>query len=347
MPNKKKSSNNSDILHIISIIFLIIIIGVIIYLIYDTLKGKGEFFSVIKTIENYEMKLSDNANLDQYRDNEKTFQSDLKNNTTAYESSLNVANTEFSKYKSNYEKLDVTDLESQLQKTNTTISDINGNISKITKSEEIQPIITTLQTLVESLQPIKDRAQTKKSIIDELKKDNTTVSNLLKTASDNATLVIRDITQGNLLRGAFDKNYAPKVKPKIDAAKTALTSITIEGKNQTEKQILETSKDRLNKTINDLETVLNTASTKLDHTKYLEQKNDTETKKTKLDQDKKTIDGYAVLFDDMISKIDEVSSTCISYQSNLPKIKDALEKMKDVIVNYEELVKFNNEISQL
>jgi len=351
MASSRKSTNSksNDILHIGVIIFLVIIICIIIYLIYKTLKGKGEFFEIVKTIEHYEMKLNTDATLDQYKESEKSFQTDLKKDITSYDTSYSAANDAYNKYNTDYTSISVSvkDLQKSLDTVNSTISSINSQISTPT-TENVTSAKSSLDALVTSLGPIQTDATAKKTLATDLQTRGTTVNTLLQTAYGNANIVINDINEGNKIRDAFTNNYVKTfIQPKITAAESALKTINITGKTDVENQIITTSKAKLGDTIKNINAVVETAKTQLDHSKYISQRDSISAQQKIVDTNKTTLGTYITALAGIITSIQTIQDTCQSYQTNLPKIGDALNNMSQVILNYNDLLKFNSDILAL
>lgn len=348
MASSKKLNKSNDILHIFAIILLVIIICIIIYLIYKTLKGKGEFFQIIKTIENFEMKLSTDATLDQYKISEKAFQDDLKKDLSLYDTSYLEANEAYNKYNSDYSSIAIEDLQKRLDNVNSTISTINTQISNISTTESANIAKSSLDTLLISLEQIQKDTTDKKSLSTDLQKRGITVNELLQKASDNANIVINDINEGNKIRSFFTTNYInPFVLPKINAAQDALKEIDIKGKTEVENQIITSSKIKLEDTIKNINDVVATAEKQLDHSSYNIQKDKINKDIQNIETNKKTLTSYINIFNGILTNIQNIQDTCTSYQTNLQKIGNALTKLSQVILNYNELVKFNNDILAL
>lgn len=346
MTSSRKSnssgSKSNDILHILTIIFLVIIIGVIIYLIYKTLKGKGEFFKLMNTIENYTMTLTEtDKTLDPYKENQMKFKSDLTADVSTYTASFDAATNEYGSYNTDYNSLKTDDLQKKLDAVNSKITTINSQISNIKDSSEADSALKDLNTLISSLSSLNSDITKTQESAKALQSKNKTVADLLLKASENAKIVINDINEGNKIKQAFTDNYAkPVVQPKIDAAKTALEKIDAVGNSDTEKQIISTSKSKLQGTIDSLDKLIKDASTKLDNSSYIAQRDTITTQKTQVDDNKKTIDSYVELLSKISTQLQTIEDTCSSYQTNLPKISVSLENMSKLITNSDELTNF-------
>lgn len=318
-------------------------------MIYKQLKGKSEFFKNINTLEHYTMNLtSTDTTLDKYKANEQAFQSDYKKDLDAYNTSKSAADSAYASYNTEYSSIDISGFQKRLDTVNTTISTINVQIGKITTSKNVTDAKTALDTLIATLAPIQTDAAEKKTTATSLQTRGENVNSLLQIAYVNAGKVIEDINEGNLLRGAFDKNYAQTIiKPKIDAAQTALSSINIQGKTDVENQIITSSKGKLDDSIKKLQAVLNTASTQLDHTTYNTQRDTISSQQKIVKQNQTTLSEYIGKLGGIIADIKAIQDTCTSYQTNLPKISTALTNMSDVITNYDALTQFNTDIKAL